>query len=165
MSYLKIVTGKDNETLRKKCKVITEITPRICDLLDDMTETMRRANGVGLAGPQVGVLRRIAVVETEPDEVYELINPVITKREGSQVGYEGCLSLPGQYGIVDRPMKVSVEATNRNGERYVIEAEDFLARALCHEIDHLDGVLYADIAERMLSKQEIQSLAEEDDEE
>lgn len=161
MAYLKILTGKD-ETLRKICKPITEITPRICTLLDDMTETMRRANGVGLAGPQVGVLRRIAVVETEPGQVFELINPVIVQRDGSQVGYEGCLSLPGQYGIVDRPYTVTVEATDRNGERYRVTAEDFLARAFCHEIDHLDGILYSDKADRMLNKNEIRELEEEE---
>ena len=163
MAYLKIVTGSNDETLRNKCKEITEITPRIITLLDDMVETMRKANGVGLAGPQVGVLRRIAVVETEPGEVYELINPVIVERSGSQVGYEGCLSLPGKYGIVDRPMKVTVEATDRNGERYRVEAEDFLARAFCHEIDHLDGILYCDVAERMLTKEEIRNLEDDDE--
>ena len=162
MAYLKIVTGSD-ETLRKICKPITEITPRIHTLIDDMIETMRKANGVGLAGPQVGVLRRIAVVETEPGQVFELINPVIVETGGSQVGYEGCLSLPGKYGIVDRPFRVIVEATDRNGERYRVEAEDFLARAFCHEIDHLDGILYADKAERMLSKEEIKELEEDDE--
>lgn len=161
MAYLKILTDGD-ETLRKKCRPVGEITERTLTLLDDMAETMHRANGVGLAGPQVGVLRRIAVVQTEPDgPLYELINPVIVECDGSQVDYEGCLSLPGRYGIVDRPDRIVVEATDRNGERYRVAAEGFLARAFCHEIDHLDGILYSDKAERMLTKDEIREL--EDD--
>ena len=137
---------------------MSEITPRILTLLDDMAETMRRANGVGLAGPQVGVLRRIVVIETEPGTLYELINPVVIETSGEQTGYEGCLSLPGQCGIVTRPMNVTVEATNRNGERYRITGTELLARALCHEIDHLDGILYPDNADHMLTPEEMEEL-------
>jgi peptide deformylase len=156
MAYLKILTEND-PTLRKICRPVDKITARTLMLLDDMLETMRRSNGVGLAGPQVGVLRRIVVVECEPGEVYELINPVIVEREGSQTGREGCLSLPNRCGIVTRPMKVTVEATNRLGERYRVTGEELLARAFCHEIDHLDGKLYTDIAEHMLTAEEMEN--------
>lgn len=154
MAYLKILTDRD-PTLRKSCREVDRITSRTITLLDDMVETMRRANGVGLAAPQVGVLRRIVVVECEPSEVYELINPVIVERDGSQSGHEGCLSVPGRVGIVERPMSVVVEATDRDGIRRRIRGEGLLARAFCHELDHLEGRLYTDIAERMLSDEEL----------
>ena len=144
-----------DDVLRKTCRPIEEITPRVLTLLDDMIETMRDANGVGLAGPQVGIMRRIAVVEVEEGEVYELINPKIIATAGEQEGAEGCLSVPGRYGLVKRPRHVTVRATNRLGEEYEIVAHDFLARALCHEIDHLDGTLYIDKVTRMLSEEEI----------
>ncbi len=144
-----------DEVLRKACRPVEAITPRVLTLLDDMIDTMRAANGVGLAGPQVGILRRIAVVEVEEGEVYELINPKIVAIAGEQEGAEGCLSVPGRYGLVKRPRHVTVRATNRLGEEYEINAHDFLARALCHEIDHLDGTLYIDKVTRMLSEEEI----------
>ena len=144
-----------DEVLRKACRLVEAITPRVLTLLDDMIETMRAANGVGLAGPQVGILRRIAVVEVEEGEIYELINPKIIAVAGEQEGAEGCLSVPGRYGLVKRPRHVTVRATNRLGEEYEITAHDFLARALCHEIDHLDGTLYIDKVTRMLSEEEI----------
>ena len=115
-----------DEVLGKVCRPVEEITPRILTLLDDMTETMRAADGVGLAAPQVGILRRIAVVETEPGEVYELINPKIIAYSGEQEGAEGCLSVPGRYGLVKRPQHVTVRATNRKGEEYEVTAHDFL---------------------------------------
>lgn len=145
-----------DEVLRKTCRPVEEITPRIHTLLDDMLETMRAANGVGLAGPQVGILRRIAVVEVEEGEVFELINPRIIAFAGEQEGAEGCLSVPGRYGLVKRPRHVTVRATDRHGEEYEITAHDFLARALCHEIDHLDGHLYIDKVTRMLDEDEYQ---------
>ncbi len=144
-----------DDVLRKVCRPVDEITPRILTLLDDMTETMRAANGVGLAAPQVGILRRIAVVETEPGEVYELINPQIIATAGEQEDAEGCLSVPGRYGLVKRPMHVTVRAMNREGEVVDITAHGFLARAFCHEIDHLDGNLYIDKVTRMLSEEEL----------
>ncbi|MGM9681369.1 MAG: peptide deformylase [Eubacteriales bacterium] len=155
MAYLKILTDED-PILRKKCRNVEQITPRTLTLLDDMLDTMRRANGVGLAGPQVGILRRIVVVECEPGQVYELINPEIVKISGSQTGREGCLSLPGKCGIVTRPLEVTVEATDRYGKRYQVTGEGLLARAFCHEIDHLDGKLYTDIAEHMLTAEEME---------
>lgn len=155
MAKLKIVKIGD-DTLKKVCRPIEKITPRILTLLDDMVETMSDANGCGLAGPQVGVLRRIVVIETEPGEVIELINPEIIKTEGERECVEGCLSVPGQYGLTIRPEKVTVQAYNRHGELVTYEGEDLLAQAFCHEIDHLDGILYTDIAERMLSRDELE---------
>ena len=144
-----------DDVLRKVCRPVEEITPRILTLLDDMIETMRAANGVGLAAPQVGILRRIAVVETEPGEVFELINPRIIAAAGEDEGAEGCLSVPGRYGLVKRPLHVTVRAINREGEEFEITVHDFQARAFCHEIDHLDGHLYIDKVTRMLSEEEL----------
>ena len=148
MAKLKIVKIGD-ETLRKVCRPVDEITPRITRLLDDMVETMRDADGVGLAAPQVGVLRRIVVVETEPGKVIELINPKIIARAGEQTGTEGCLSVPGKCGTGTRPMHVTVRALNRHGEEFEISGSEFTARAFCHELDHLDGKLYVDMADEM----------------
>lgn len=139
-----------DDVLRKTCRPVDAITPRILTLLDDMTETMRAANGCGLAGPQVGILRRIAVVEVEEGTVYELINPKIIAFSGEQTGEEGCLSVPGRWGVVTRPQHVTVRYTNRQGETVELTGHDLLARALCHEIDHLDGKLFVDKASEML---------------
>lgn len=143
MAKLKIVKHGD-ETLRKVCRPVDQITPRIVTLLDDMIETMRDADGCGLAAPQVGILRRIAVVEVEPGEVIELINPKIVAFAGEQQEQEGCLSIPGRWGITKRPMHVTVRALNRKGETFEVSGSELLARALCHEIDHLDGKLFID---------------------
>ncbi|MBQ7357588.1 MAG: peptide deformylase [Clostridia bacterium] len=156
MAKLKIVKVGD-DTLRKVCRPVDTITPRILTLLDDMVQTMRAANGVGLAAPQVGVLRRIVVVEVEPGEVYELINPKIIAFSGEQEGAEGCLSVPGQWGLVKRPMHVTVRAMNRHGQIVDYTGSELLARCFCHEIDHLDGKLYIDRAERMLTEDEIEA--------
>jgi peptide deformylase len=146
MAKLKIL--KDGDTaLRLKSRPVSDINKRILTLLDDMTETMRHADGVGLAAPQVGVLRRVVVIECEPGEVLELINPVIVERSGEQYEIEGCLSVPGRQGYTHRPMHVKVEALNRAGEKVTLEGEGLLARAFCHEIDHLDGILYIDHAD------------------
>jgi peptide deformylase len=153
MAKLQIRTVGD-DVLRKTCRPVEEITPRVLTLLDDMIETMHAANGVGLAAPQVGILKRIAVVEVEEGEIYELINPKIVASAGEQEGAEGCLSVPGRYGLVTRPKHVTVRALNRKGEEYEITAHDFLARAFCHEIEHLDGKLYIDKVTRMLSEEE-----------
>ena len=153
MAKRKILTDND-PTLRTVCRPVPRITPRIVTLLDDMIETMRAANGVGLAAPQVGVLLRAVVIETEPGVVHELINPEIIETSGEQEGSEGCLSLPGQSGHVKRPNYVKVKALNRNGEEYVLEGTELLARAICHETDHLDGHLYVDFAEYMYEPEE-----------
>ena len=143
MAKLNIVKHGD-ETLRKVCRPVEQITPRIITLLDDMIETMRDADGCGLAAPQVGILRRIAVVEVEEGKVIELINPKIIARAGEQQEQEGCLSIPGRWGITKRPMHVTVRAMNRHGETFTVSGSELLARALCHEIDHLDGKLFID---------------------
>ena len=139
------IVKEGDSVLRGKCREVTEITPRILTLLDDMVETMRAAGGCGLAAPQVGVLRRIAVIEVEEGQVYELINPKIIAFSGEQQDREGCLSNPGYAGITKRPKTVTVRAMNRNGEIYDLTGSDLLARAICHECDHLDGKLYIDV--------------------
>ena len=150
MAKLKIVKFGD-PLLRKVSRPVEEITPRILTLLDDMKETMRAAEGCGLAAVQVGVLRRIAIIEVEEGTVYELINPKIIAYTGEQVGTEGCLSNPGKYGTVKRPMAVTVRAMNRKGETYELTGKELLARAICHECDHLDGKLYTDFQTEELS--------------
>ena len=160
MAILNIVKEGD-PVLRKICRPVTEITPRTLQLLEDMKETLHKADGCGLAAPQVGVLRRIALVEVEKGKLYELINPEIIAREGTQNEMEGCLSIPGEWGITERPEKVTVRAMNRNGEMYKVSGEGLMARALCHELDHLDGVLYKDKAIHMLTKEEIEEQFED----
>ena len=144
------IRKEGDEVLRKVCRPVEAITPRIITLLDDMVETMRAANGCGLAAPQVGILRRVAVVEVEEGTVYELINPKIIAFSGEQQEQEGCLSIPGKWGITKRPQHVTVRATNRHGETVEYTGHDLLARAFCHEIDHLDGKLFTDCAVQML---------------
>lgn len=154
MAILKILKD-DDELLRKKSREVTEITPRIITLLDDMKDTLHKANGCGLAAPQVGVLRRIALVEVEEGELYEMINPEIIERsEETQEELEGCLSVPGRWGFTIRPETVTVRAMDRNGNYYTVTGSDLLARAICHETDHLDGILYTDISTHMLTEEE-----------
>jgi len=131
--------------LRKKAKPVKEINEKILGLLDDMRETLHDKNGVGLAAPQIGVLKRVAIVEHE-DELYEMINPVILESQGTQICDEGCLSVPGYHGDIERPMKITVEAQNRHGDSFSITVDEYLASVFCHELDHLDGVLYLDKA-------------------
>ena len=145
MAILKIVKFGE-PTLRKISRPVDEITPRILTLLDDMVETMHEADGCGLAAPQVGILRRIAVIEVEPGELLELINPKIIAYSGEQYELEGCLSLPGETVTTKRPMYVTVRALNRHGETIDVTGEGLLARAFCHELDHLDGKLMIDRA-------------------
>ena len=152
MAKLKIVKIGD-DVLRKKCRPVEEITPKILTLLDDMAETMRAAEGVGLAAPQVGILRRVMVIEVEEGKHIELINPRIIAYSGEQEGQEGCLSVPGKWGTVRRPMHVTVRATNRHGKEFDVTGSELLARAFCHELDHLDGKLYVDIATQIENKQ------------
>jgi peptide deformylase len=164
MALRNIVTVGD-PILNKKCRTVTKFDDRLATLLDDMAETLHDANGVGLAGPQVGVLRRVVVVDTG-DEDLELVNPeIIEKGEETQTGLEGCLSVPGEYGVVTRPNHVVVRAQDRNGEWYEVEGDELIARAFCHELDHLDGHLYTEIAQRMLTPEELEQLRREDDEE
>ena len=157
MAILNIMTEGD-EILRKKCKEVTEITPRILTLLDDMKDTLKKAQGVGLAAPQVGILRRIFIIdigiEEDRNEFLEFINPVIIKTEGEQDGVEGCLSVPGKKGEVVRPMTVTVEALNRNGEKFTYTGTELMGRCICHENDHLDGILYIDKADFVVDDDE-----------
>ncbi|MBS5604659.1 peptide deformylase [Clostridium sp. AF18-27] len=136
-----------DEILRKQCKPVKEMTPRTAELIEDMFETMYEANGVGLAAPQVGILRQLVVIDVDDGNQYVLINPEILETEGSQTGSEGCLSVPGKSGTVTRPMHVKVKALNENLEPYELEGDGLLARAICHEIAHLRGELYVDIVE------------------
>lgn len=157
MALRKIVTVGD-PVLNKVCRPVTKFDDRLAMLIDDMIETMHEANGVGLAGPQVGVLRRVVVVDTG-DEDLELVNPEIVKTgKEMQTGLEGCLSVPGKYGIVTRPNYVVVRAQDRNGDWYEYEGEELIARAFCHELAHLDGQLYTEVAERMLTPEELEQL-------
>ena len=134
-----------DEVLRKTCKEVKEITPKLITLLDDMADTLYDANGVGLAAPQVGILKRVVVIDIG-EGLVELINPVILETSGSQTDDEGCLSVPGKYAPVERPNYVKAKAMDRDGNEFIIEGEELMARALCHEIDHLDGILYIDKA-------------------
>ena len=159
---LRNILTKEEPTLYKKCRPVTAFNERLHQLLDDMAETLGQANGVGLAAPQVGVLRRaVLVIETnvpegESEYIIELVNPEIIERSGVQKGAEGCLSVPGEYGIVERPMHVRVRAQDRFGEWFEVEGEGLTARCFCHEIDHLDGVVFTSRCERMLSEEEIE---------
>ena len=148
MAIRKLVLEGD-PLLNKVSREVTDINDRIKTLLDDMLETMHQEGGVGIAAPQVGVLRRVCIVEVDEGEVYELINPVLIESEGDQYGSEGCLSVPGYYGDVHRPQRVVVEALDRNGVKQRYEAEDFKARAFCHEMDHLDGIVYTSKADNL----------------
>lgn len=160
MALRKIVTEKES-MLRKVSRPVEKFNGRLHTLLDDMAETMYESDGVGIAGVQVGVLRRVFVVDVG-NGLIECINPEILTREGEQDGMEGCLSSPGEFGLVIRPQKVTVKAQDRDGEWFTFSAEDFFARAICHEYDHLDGRIFKDITHHMLSQQELDELDEED---
>ena len=154
MALRKIVVQGD-DCLTKVCRPVTEFTTHLHQLLDDMTETLEDANGAGLAAPQVGVLRRVCVVLDEGSEEYiELVNPEIVAKRGEQTGLEGCLSVPGKWGIVTRPSHVRVRAQDRNGNWYEATGTGLLARAFCHEIDHLDGIVFKDKVSQMLEPEE-----------
>ena len=162
MAKLNIVKDGD-PILHKKSRSVDAITPRILTLLDDMTETMRAANGCGLAAVQVGVLRRVVVIEVEEGTVYEMINPRITKRQGEQQETEGCLSVPGRYGITKRPEVATVVYLDRDGCECELTGSGLLARAICHECDHLDGVLFTDHALRMFTPEELAEMSEDEE--
>ena len=134
-----------DDVLRQKCDPVEVFDEKLWKLLDDMKDTVKKEQGAGLAAPQVGVLRRVVVVDVE-EGYFEFINPVIVQQKGEQNGWEGCLSVRGKSGIVSRPMKVKLVFQDRNGEKYILQAKGFFARAICHELDHLDGVLYIDKA-------------------
>ena len=165
MALRNIVTVGDS-VLSKTCRPITKFDRRLHILLDDMADTLEEANGVGLAAPQVGVLRRVVLVDTGDEGGFlELINPEIIEQSGTQTGLEGCLSVPGEYGIVTRPNIVKVRAQDRYGEWFEAEGEGLIARCFCHELAHLEGQLYTAVADRMLTPDELKELMEEDDDE
>lgn len=157
MALRKIVEMGD-ECLKKVCRPVTEFNGRLHQLLDDMSETLTEANGAGLAAPQVGILRRVCLVLDEQSEKYlELVNPEILNTSGEQSGVEGCLSLPGKWGMVTRPNRVRVRAQDRNGKWFEKEAEGLTARAFCHEIEHLDGHLFVEHIDRFLTEEELEA--------
>ena len=164
MALRNIVTVGDS-VLTKVSRPVTKFDRRLHQLLDDMTETLEDAGGVGLAAPQVGILRRVVVVDTGEDGILELVNPEIIAQSGEQTGLEGCLSVPGAYGIVTRPNEVTVRAQDRDGNWFEAEGEGLIARCFCHELAHLEGQLYTAVAERMLTKEELQAMAEQQEEE
>ena len=151
---LRTIIKEGDERLRKKSRPVTEFNERLWTLLDDMYETMK-GDGVGIAAPQVGILRRAVVIDVGEGR-HELVNPEIVEQEGDQYGGEGCLSVPGQYGMVHRPQKLRVRAQDRYGKPFELEAEGYRAVAVCHETDHLDGVLFIDKADRMLDPEELE---------
>ena len=165
MALRKIVEMGD-PCLNKVCRPVTAFNSRLHALLDDMVETLADANGAGLAAPQVGVLRRVCIVMDEDSEEYiELINPEIVAQSGEQTGLEGCLSVPGKWGIVTRPNVVRVRAQDRDGQWFEVEGEELTARAFCHEIEHLDGHLYTEHIDHFLSEEELRAYLEAEEEE
>lgn len=155
MGLRKILTEKE-PALHKVCKPVEKFDGRLRKLLEDMRETLIDSNGVGLAAPQVGILRRVVVVDLG-DEILELVNPEIIATDGEQEGAEGCLSVPGRYGLVKRPYYAKVRAQDRDGEWFEAEGEELIARCFCHELDHLDGILYTQVMERFLTDEELEA--------
>lgn len=156
MGIRKILTDKD-PALHKVCKPVEQFDRKLHKLLDDMIETLDEANGVGLAAPQVGILRRVVVVDTG-EGILELVNPTLLETSGEQTGAEGCLSVPGKYGLVKRPYVAKVRAQDRNGQWFEATGEELIARCFCHELDHLDGIVYTQVMERFLSDEELETM-------
>ena len=162
---LRTIVKEGDPVLTKRCRPVTSFDERLHTLLDDMTETLLDAGGVGLAGPQVGVLRRVVVIDLDEDGMLELINPEIIEQSGEQDGMVGCLSVPGRWGMVKRPNVVKVKAQDRNGDWFEAEGEALIARCFCHELEHLDGHLFTEKAYRFLTPEEVEAMgrAEEDE--
>ena len=163
MALRKIVLQGD-ECLTKVCRPVTDFNSRLHTLLDDMTDTLLDSGGVGLAAPQVGILRRVCVVLNEDDEVIELVNPEIIFTDGEQTGLEGCLSVPGKYGVVTRPEVVRVRAQDRNGDFFEVEDSDLTARCFCHEIEHLDGHLFIEHTDHLMTEEELKEFIRQQEE-
>ncbi len=155
MGLRKILTDKE-PALHKVCKPVVNFDKRLHKLLDDMRETLLDSGGVGLAAPQVGILRRVVVVDLG-EELVELVNPSLLETSGEQYGMEGCLSVPGKYGLVRRPNVAKVRAQDRDGNWFEIEGEELIARCFCHELDHLDGIIYTEVMDRFLTEEELQN--------
>ena len=164
MAIRPIVTEGD-PVLNKVCHPVTKFDEKLSTLLDDMKETLLQARGLGLAAPQVGILRRVAIVVNENDEMLELVNPVILEQSGEQTGLEGCLSVPGMWGYVTRPDWVKVKAQDRNGNWFEVEGNDLTARCFCHELGHLDGHLYSEFCDKLYNSEELDELLGEEEEE
>ena len=160
MGLRKILTVKE-PSLHKMCRPVEKFDGKLHKLLDDMKETLLDAGGVGLAAPQVGILRRVVVVDTG-EEILELVNPELLETDGEQEGAEGCLSVPGKYGLVKRPYYAKVRAQDRDGQWFEAEGEELIARCFCHELDHLDGIVYTEVMERFLTEEELNAEAEEE---
>ena len=160
MALRKILTDGDT-ALHKMCRPVTSFDARLHTLLDDLKETLADANGAGLAAPQVGILRRVVIVVDAEDNMLELVNPEIVSQEGEQEGFEGCLSVPGRWGVVKRPCKVRVRAQDRNGNFFEAEGEEIVARCFCHEIEHLDGHLFTEKVEEYIDPEAMQGGDEE----
>ena len=160
MGLRKILTAEE-PSLHKVCRPVEKFDWRLHKLLNDMKETLAEANGVGLAAPQVGILRRVVIVDTG-EEILELVNPELLETDGEQTGAEGCLSVPGKYGLVKRPYYAKVRAQDRDGEWYEVEGEEIIARCFCHELDHLDGIMYTEVMERFLTDEELNRDTEEE---
>ena len=158
MGLRKILTDKD-PALHKVCRPVEKFDRKLHKLLDDTVETMLDADGVGLAAPQVGILRRAVVVDTG-EGILELVNPTLLETDGEQTGAEGCLSVPGRYGLVKRPYYARVRAQDRNGDWFEVEGEELIGRCFCHELDHLDGIVYTDVMERFLTEEELEREAQ-----
>ena len=161
---LRTILTDDDPVLHKACRPVTQFDGRLHDLLDDLKETLAEANGAGLAAPQVGILRRAVIVVDANDQMLELVNPEIIAMEGEQEGFEGCLSVPGRWGVVKRPMKAKVRAQDRNGNFFEVEGEEIVARCFCHEIEHLDGHLFTELAGRLYTTEELDELMAGEDE-
>lgn len=159
---LRTILTEGDPALTKKCRPVTVFDERLHDLIDDLKETLAHANGAGLAAPQIGILRRVVIVVDDNDEMLELVNPEIVYEEGEQEGFEGCLSVPGRWGVVKRPKKVRVRAQDRNGNTFEVEGEDIVARCFCHETEHLDGHLFVEHADRLYTTEELDELMEEE---
>lgn len=155
------IVKKGDPVLNKHCHPVTKFDRKLHILLDDMRETLIHSGGVGLAAPQVGILRRVVVVDTGED-ILELVNPELLETDGEQEGAEGCLSVPGKYGLVKRPYYAKVRAQDRDGQWFEAEGEEIVARCFCHELDHLDGIVYTEIMERYLTEEELNAEAEEE---
>ena len=157
MAVREIIKDPD-PILYKKCHAVTKFDRKLASILEDMAQTMLAANGVGLAGPQIGFMRRVCVVldTLDNDKIIEMVNPEVVETEGEQTGSEGCLSFPDKFGMVTRPRIVTVRAQDRNGEWFEAEGEELIARCFCHELDHLDGIVYTEVMERFLTEEELE---------
>ena len=159
---LRTILTEEDAALHKECRAVTKFDARLGDLLDDMKETLAHANGAGLAAPQIGILRRVVVVVDGNDQMLELVNPELIWTDGEQEGFEGCLSVPGRWGVVKRPMKAKVRAQDRHGNFFEAEGEAIVARCFCHELEHLDGHLFVEHTDRLYTTEELDAMMEEE---